>query len=80
MAHDHNHHDEAERLAIYPTQHNPTPTTTHTIHTHTPCTHTQPPPTPGIYGPFDKFVPVLKKDGQYVLLAEEEYNRLKVHG
>lgn len=32
---------------------------------------------PGIYGPFDKFVPVLKKDGQYVLLAEDEYNRLK---
>lgn len=32
----------------------------------------------GIYGPFDKFVPVLKKDGQYVLLAEDEYNRLKV--
>lgn len=34
----------------------------------------------GIYGPFDKFVPVLKKDGQYVLLAEDEYNRLKVVG
>ena len=32
----------------------------------------------GIYGPFDKFVPVMKKDGQYVLLAEDEYNRLKV--
>jgi hypothetical protein len=33
---------------------------------------------PGIYGPFDKFVPVLKKDGAYVLLAEDEYKRLKV--
>lgn len=33
----------------------------------------------GIYGPFDKFVPVLKKSGEYVLLAEDEYKRLKVH-
>ena len=33
---------------------------------------------PAIYGPFDKYIPVMKKDGQYVLLAEDEYNRLKV--
>lgn len=51
----------------HPNQIKPNPTPRH--HTHA---------TAGIYGPFDKFVPVLKKDGQYVLLAEDEYNRLKV--
>ncbi|EWM27414.1 hypothetical protein Naga_100138g7 [Nannochloropsis gaditana] len=34
----------------------------------------------GIYGPFDKFIPVMKKDGQYVLLTEDQYNTLKGEG
>ncbi|KAM3567899.1 hypothetical protein VYU27_009964 [Nannochloropsis oceanica] len=34
----------------------------------------------GIYGPFDKFIPVMRKDGQYVLLTEEEYKTLKNEG
>ena len=57
------------RHYTHPNQIKPNPTPRH--HTHA---------TAGIYGPFDKFVPVLKKDGQYVLLAEDEYNRLKVRG